>query len=157
METGQVKQVWRTSQGEDRYRRGLYVFHYRITPNPSMKVFDAANGLAPCTRRARTNTPLQSLTLLNDPNFHEMAQALARRVSTTQDPLLDAMRLTVGRTPSVTERERLMRLFQVERDAFQTKPDEAEAIAGKGASADLAAWTSVARVLLNTDEFITRE
>jgi len=71
--------------------------------------------------------------------------------------LLDAMRLTVGRTPSVTERERLMRLFQVERDAFQTKPDEAEAIAGKGASADLAAWTSVARVLLNTDEFITRE
>ena len=157
METGQVKQVWRTSQGEDRYRRGLYVFHYRITPNPSMKVFDAANGLAPCTRRARTNTPLQSLTLLNDPNFHEMAQALARRVSTAQDPLLDAMRLTVGRTPSVTERERLMRLFQVERDAFQTKPDEAEAIAGKGGSADLAAWTSVARVLLNTDEFITRE
>ncbi|MBL8227648.1 MAG: DUF1553 domain-containing protein [Bryobacterales bacterium] len=157
METGQVKQVWRTSQGEDRYRRGLYVFHYRITPNPSMKVFDAANGLAPCTRRARTNTPLQSLTLLNDPNFHEMAQALARRISRLQDPIGEAMRLTVGRAPSPTERERLMRLYRVESDAFQTKPEEVAAIAGKDATSALAAWTAVARVLLNTDEFITRE
>jgi hypothetical protein len=157
METGQVKQIWRTSQGEDRYRRGLYTFHYRITPNPSMKVFDAANGLAPCTRRPRTNTPLQSLTLLNDPNFHEMAQALARRVSALPDPLSEAMRLTVARAPSPTERERLTRLFQLERDAFETRPAEAVAIAGEGATPTLAAWTSVARVLLNTDEFITRE
>jgi hypothetical protein len=157
METGQVKQIWRTSQGEDRYRRGLYTFHYRVTPNPSMKVFDAASGLAPCTRRPRTNTPLQALTLLNDPNFHEMAQALARRVSGLANPISEAMRLTVGREPSQTERERLTRLFQVERDAFQTRPGEAAAIAGEGAPAELAAWTAVARVLLNTDEFITRE
>ncbi|MCX6602887.1 MAG: PSD1 and planctomycete cytochrome C domain-containing protein, partial [Acidobacteria bacterium] len=79
METGQVVQSWPTSSGPDRYRRGLYTFHYRVTPNPSMQVFDAANGLAACTRRPRTNSPLQSLPLLNDPNFLEMAQALARR------------------------------------------------------------------------------
>ncbi|MBZ2180130.1 MAG: DUF1549 and DUF1553 domain-containing protein [Acidobacteria bacterium] len=157
METGQVKQLWRTSQGEDRYRRGLYTFHYRITPNPSMKVFDGANGLTPCTRRPRTNTPLQSLTLLNDPNFHEMAQALARRVAAAADPLAEAYRLTAGRLPTARERERLRRLHAVERDAFATKPEEAEALAGKGAGPELAAWTTVARVLLNTDEFITRE
>lgn len=157
METGQVKQVWKTSSGPDRYRRGLYTFHYRITPNPSMKVFDAANGLAPCTRRPRTNTPLQSLTLLNDPNFHEMAQALAKRVAPAPDPLREAFRLTAGRTPSTRERDRLLRLHAIELDAFRTKPAEVEALAGPGATPELAAWTAVARVLLNTDEFITRE
>jgi hypothetical protein len=100
---------------------------------------------------------LQSLTLLNDPNFHEMAQALARRVASAADPLAEAYRLTAGRLPTVRERERLQRLHAVERDAFATKPEEAEALAGKGAGPELAAWTTVARVLLNTDEFITRE
>jgi cytochrome c553 len=157
METGQVKQIWRTSKGEDKYRRGLYTFHYRVTPNPSMKVFDAANGLTPCTRRPRTNTPLQSLTLLNDPNFHEMAQALARRVAAAGDPLLEAYRLTTGRAPTATERQRLLRLHAVERDALLTNSGEAEALGGLGVTPGTAAWTAVARVLLNTDEFITRE
>lgn len=157
METGQVKQKWSTSAGDDRHRRGLYTFHYRITPNPSMKVFDAANGLLPCTRRPRTNTPLQALTLLNDPNFHEMAQALARRVEPSADPIREAMQLTVSRPPTARERERLQRLYSVELDAFRTKPEEAVALAGKDATPQLAAWTAIARVLLNTDEFITRE
>ncbi len=157
METGQVKQIWTTSKGDDRYRRGLYTFHYRITPNPSMKVFDAANGLLPCTRRPRTNTPLQALTLLNDPNFHEMAQALAKRVHTSAEPLRELMMLTVARGPSAKERALLQRLYSSELDAFQTKPAEAAMVAGKEATAQLAAWTAVARVLLNTDEFITRE
>ena len=157
METGQVKQVWPTSKAEDRFRRGLYTFHYRVTPNPSMKVFDTANGLLPCTRRPRTNTPLQALTLLNDPNFHELAQALARRMQPSADPIREAMLLTVSRTPTARELEMLQRLYSVELDAFQTKPGEASGIAGKDASPQLAAWTAVARVLLNTDEFITRE
>ncbi len=157
METGQVKQAWPTSKGDDRYRRGLYTFHYRITPNPSMKVFDAANGLLPCTRRPRTNTPLQALTLLNDPTFHEMAQALARRVQNAADPIEEAMQLTLSRPPTSGERERLQRLYSVELDAFETKPEEAIAMGGKDATPKLAAWTSVARVLMNTDEFITRE
>jgi len=157
METGQVKQTWATSKAEERYRRGLYTFHYRITPNPSMKVFDAANGLLPCTRRPRTNTPLQALALLNDPNFHEMAQALARRVQPSADPLAEAMSLTVSRPPTARERVLLQRLYSAELDAFQTRPKEAAEIAGKDSSPRLAAWTAVARVLLNTDEFITRE
>jgi hypothetical protein len=159
METGQVKQTWKTSKGPDRYRRGLYTFHYRITPNPSMKVFDAANGLLPCTRRPRTNTPLQALTLLNDPNFHEMAQALARRLIGVPPPQrLDlAMRLTVARPPTPFERDRIQRLYNIELDALQTSRAEAEQIGGKGTPPELAAWVAVSRVLLNTDEFITRE
>jgi len=157
METGQVVQSWPTSLGPDRYRRGLYTFHYRVTPNPSMQVFDAANGLATCTRRPRTNTPLQSLTLLNDPNFLEMAQALARRAAATPDPLLTAFELTLARPPTSSERARLARLYAVERDAFLSTPAEAIALVGPGASPELAVWTAVARVLLNTDEFITRD
>jgi hypothetical protein len=159
METGQVKQSWRTSSGEDRYRRALYTFHYRVTPNPAMTIFDGANGLLPCTRRARTNTPLQALTLLNDPNFHEMAQAFAKRiVAQPEAERLDrAFQTALARKPAQAERERLARLLSLERDAFQTQPAEAELIAGKGATPELASWVALCRVLLNTDEFLTRE
>jgi len=159
METGQVKQPWKTSTGPDRYRRGIYTFHYRMTPNPSMKVFDAANGLASCTRRTRTNTPLQALTLLNDPNFHEMARGFADRVleAPPVERINYSFRAALGRKPSSDERDSLQRLLAAELDAFHTNSSEAAQIAGKGASAELAAWISVCRVLLNTDEFITRE
>jgi hypothetical protein len=159
METGQVKQPWKTSIGPDRYRRGIYTFHYRMTPNPSMKVFDAANGLASCTRRTRTNTPLQALTLLNDPNFHEMARGFADRVleAPPAERINYSFRAAFGRKPSSDERDSLQRLLAAELDAFHTNASEAAQIAGKAASAELAAWISVCRVLLNTDEFITRE
>jgi hypothetical protein len=74
---GQVKRVWNTGKGPDRTRRGLYTFTYRVTPPPAFAVFDAPDGLASCTRRNRSNTPLQALTLLNDPAFFEASQALA--------------------------------------------------------------------------------
>jgi hypothetical protein len=77
MSLGQVKRVWSTSKGPDRTRRGLYTFTYRVTPPPAFSVFDAPDGLASCTRRNRSNTPLQALTLLYDPAFFEAAQALA--------------------------------------------------------------------------------
>jgi len=157
METGQVKQSWKTSTGEDRCRRGFYTFRYRVTPNPSMHVFDAAGGLLPCTRRARSNTPLQALTLLNDPNFHEMAQALGRRIAASSEPLANAFLLTLGRPPTVAEGERVRRLYAVELDAFRTKETEAVELAGTDATPETAAWTAIARVLINTDEFITRE
>ena len=66
MGQGQVKRVWAVSQGEDRFRRGLYTFVYRATPPPSLNVFDAPDGYSTCTRRLRSNTPLQALTLMND-------------------------------------------------------------------------------------------
>ncbi len=77
MGQGQVKRDWKVSEGEDRYRRGLYTFIYRATPPPELNVFDAPDGQSSCTRRIRSNTPLQALTLMNDAGFFEFAKALA--------------------------------------------------------------------------------
>ncbi len=66
MTQGQVKREWKASVGEDRYRRGIYTFLYRATPPPSLNVFDVPDGFSACTRRIRSNTPLQALTLMND-------------------------------------------------------------------------------------------
>ncbi|MCD6051647.1 MAG: cytochrome, partial [Verrucomicrobia bacterium] len=80
MSLGQMKREWIPSTGEDRYRRGMYTFFWRATPNPALMVFDAPDGFSACTRRPRSNTPLQALTLLNDQAYYELAQALAERV-----------------------------------------------------------------------------
>ena len=80
MTLGQMKRDWTPSAGPDRYRRGLYTFFWRATPHPSLIVFDAPDATQACTRRIRSNTPLQALTLLNDEAFVEFAQALAARL-----------------------------------------------------------------------------
>lgn len=80
MTVGQSQRKWVASQGEDRYRRAIYTFLYRVTPPPSLNVFDAPDGLSSCTRRIRSNTPLQALTLLNDPAFFEFALAMEKRI-----------------------------------------------------------------------------
>src|SRR5438876_679388 len=80
MTLGQSKHPWKPSAGEDRYRRGIYTQFYRATPHPALNVFDAPDAFSACTRRLRSNTPLQALTLLNDRQFYELAQALAARV-----------------------------------------------------------------------------
>lgn len=80
MTVGQSQRKWVASQGEDRYRRAIYTFLYRVTPPPSLNVFDAPDGLSSCTRRIRSNTPLQALTLLNDPAFFEFAVAMEKRI-----------------------------------------------------------------------------
>ncbi len=146
MSLGQVRREWKVSTGEDRYRRGLYTFFFRATPPPALNVFDAPDGFSTCTRRIRSNTPLQALTLLNDAAFHEFAEALAARVlkdgPPENSPRLDyAFRLCVARAPSATEHARLESLLQQQLADTQPK----------------AAWTTVARVLLNLDETITRE
>jgi hypothetical protein len=161
MAASQVKKTWTPSTGPDRYRRGLYTFYYRLTPHPALTVFDQPNATNACTRRGRSNTPLQALTLLNDETFHEFAQAFARRITANSGPgdtaRLDfAYRATVARKPSPKERERMLRLLSVEKDDLQTHPESAAKLAGSS-DPELAAWTALARVLLNTDEFITRE
>src|ERR1043165_3348851 len=80
MSLGQSKRDWKPSTGAERYRRGLYTHFWRATPHPALSVFDAPDAFSTCTRRIRSNTPLQALTLLNDQQFYEMAQALAARV-----------------------------------------------------------------------------
>src|SRR5207248_1482607 len=71
---------WVESTGADRYRRGLYTWFQRTSPYPMLMTFDAPDSNVTCTRRDRSNTPLQALTLLNDPVFHECAQTLGRRM-----------------------------------------------------------------------------
>ena len=127
MSLGQVKRAWPESKGDDRYRRGLYTFVFRATPPPSMSVFDAPDGYSTCTRRLRSNTPLQALTLLNDAGFVEFARALEK----------------------IIEREGVGRAFQ---RCTSRLPDAEE----KRALAALPPFEA-ARVMLNLDETITRE
>jgi hypothetical protein len=79
MNLGQSNREWKASLGSDRFRRALYTFHWRATPHPALAVFDAPDAFSACTRRPRSNTPLQALTLLNDAAFVELAEALATR------------------------------------------------------------------------------
>ena len=169
---GQSRQSWRTSTGDDRYRRGMYTFWFRATPHPLLGSFDAPDGTSACTRRPRSNTPLQALTLLNDEAFVEFAQGLAHRMI-REGPADAAGRidygfaLCTGRKPSSDERAVLMKVLEKQRSALSSAVKEAEALAkvkiptvkvsGVSDAREVAAWTIVARVLLNLDETITRE
>ncbi len=153
MNLGQSRRPWTASNGADRYRRGLYTHFWRATPHPALAVFDAADGFSACTRRLRSNTPLQALTLLNDQQFFELAGALAQRVQAEAQgdlaaQIAYAFQLCVARQPTPKERERLVALFN-EQFMNSTAPDEA--------AKKTDAWTTIARVLLNLDETITRE
>jgi hypothetical protein len=146
----QVKREWKPSTGSDRYRRGMYTFFFRSAAHPMLNVFDAPDSFSSCTRRIRSNTPLQALTLLNDAAFYEFAEGLARRVL-SEGPkeeaarLEYAFRLCLSRQPGRDEARRLG-------DALQN-----QLAAETGDTRQVAAWTTVARVLLNLDETITRE
>jgi mono/diheme cytochrome c family protein len=158
---------WVESTGADRYRRGMYTWFQRTSPYPMLMTFDAPDSNVTCTRRERSNTPLQALTLLNDPVFHECAQALGRRIVSekpddTAARLSYAYQLCVGRPPNASEAGHLHALYADLKNAAQSQPEAAAKIAGEPkpaetALADTAASVALARVLLNLDEFITRE
>lgn len=163
--------TWKTETGPDRYRRSLYTFRFRSVPYPSLSVFDAPPGEAPCTRRSRSNTPLQALTTLNEPLFVESARALAEQTlanseSNDADRLTFAFRRAVTRRPSEAELDVLTELLGDARDRFSkaAAADQASSLAGDTSSdsdetsvAERAAWTIVCRVILNIDEAITKE
>jgi hypothetical protein len=154
MSLGQMRRSWVADKGPDRFRRGLYTYFWRATPHPLLMVFDAPNAVQCCTRRLRSNTPLQALTLLNDEAFHEFAQALAARIvnegpSRDPDRIAFAFQVALGRSPSTTETRSIESLLALERAESRGAP--------AGASDERGPWTAVARVLLNVDEFITRE
>jgi len=127
MGQGQIKRAWRVSRGEDRYRRALYTFVYRGSPPPALSVFDAPEGRSTCTRRIRSNTPLQSLTLMNDASFFELAESLEQIIR--RDGLEHAFRRCTARVPTTQELAVLEKLDPL----------------------------NAARVLLNLDETVTRE
>jgi len=157
---------WEESTGPDRYRRGLYIHFQRTSPYPQLMNFDAPGADLSCTRRERTDTPLQALNLMNDAVFFEAAQGLALRVMREGGESFDgrlryAYLVTLGREPSVRERERMERYFSqarggVAQDAAALAalfPNRIEGVP----QMDAAAWVELSRVLLNLDEFITRE
>ncbi len=164
---------WPTSVGEDRYRRGMYTFWKRNVPYPSMLVFDQPAGDFSCTRRLRSNTPLQALTTLNDQTFVEFAQALALRVwkdggATDEDKMIYGFRLCTGRNPTASELQKLLKLLADQRPLFDGRTAAAVYVSSADLNAlpedpagldlhKLAPWTMVARVLLNLDETITKE
>jgi hypothetical protein len=167
MTLGQLKREWKTAEDDDRYRRGMYMFFYRATPPPELMVFDQPESTSACTRRMRSNTPLQSLTLLNDVGFVEFAQGLALRllkdVPQDDDRRIDrAFKLCVSREPKPDERQRVKELLNQQLESYVAAPNETKAFVPKKIPTNVdakqfAAWTTVSRVLLNLDETITRE
>src|SRR5207248_9581532 len=118
------KKPWNTGTGPDRYRRGMYTYLWRSSPYPAMTVFDFPDANVTCTRRNRSNTPLQSLTLANDQQFVEIAQGLAVRV--LQSSLADdaarlrhAFRVCFAREPKPAERARMAKLLKQHRTEFE--------------------------------------
>ena len=163
---GHSKRSWVASQGEDRFRRGLYTHFWRSTPHPALMVFDSPNGITTCTRRSRSTSPLQALTLLNDEAFYEFAQGLARRVL-REGPDQDAeridytFRVCLSRPPSAEESTQLKRFLNHQRHDLAQRPREAQSLLSLESEdedpQELAAWTLLSSVLLNLDELITRE
>jgi hypothetical protein len=211
----QLVKPWPTEFGPNRYRRGIYTFSYRASLHPALGVFDTPDGQTTCTRRVRSNSPLQALTLLNDTAYLEFARGFGRRIegeggSTDAARIRFAFLAALGREPRADEVERMTRFVSAQRDEALSDPKtaalliasdaraikeaeeaskprggpaqsaqgraavrefaakaEAELAAARKAeaerapvdprrAAELAVWTSVARVLLNVDDFMTR-
>ncbi|MBA4016101.1 MAG: hypothetical protein C0483_02825 [Pirellula sp.] len=171
---------WETSTGPDLYRRGMYIVFRRATPYPMLLTFDAPDSTQACTRRERSNSPLQALTLLNDPVFVECAQHLGRQLAegssrTVEARITEGFHRCLGRDPQQMELDRLRSYYLGEVGRFLADPGAAKSLASSPAAitakgtvshstkktdeeiASTAAWIATARVLMNLDEFITRE
>ncbi len=164
---------WTHETGPDKYRRALYTFRRRSTPYPALQTFDVPNGDTACVRRQRSNSPLQALVSLNEPLFVECSQALARKTlaeggQTDQERITYAFRRALARSPQPDEVQELTKLLNKEKQRMAEGWISAPEVAtGKAAvpkdlppgttPTQLAAYTLVARVLLNLDETITKE
>ena len=159
---------WTTGTGEDLYRRSLYTFWKRTVPHPVMNVFDTPDREFGCVRRSRTNTPLQALTLMNEPALLRAAGHLGQRILTdggTTDAarLSWGFRLATGRIPEVREMAILNVLLMELRNSYQNDPaGAADMLKSGGVTAgpdhvmEAAAWTALGSNLLNLDETITK-
>jgi hypothetical protein len=163
------QRIWPTSQGEDRYRRGLYVFWRRTVPYPAMATFDAPSRELCTVRRSNTNTPLQAFVTMNDPAFVEAAQALGRRImleggTTTAARVRFALELCLARPALPAEAKALTDLYDnaVEHyrsDAAAAREMATEPIGPLPSELDVqqaAAWAVVANVLLNLDGVLSK-
>ncbi len=160
---------WQNDSGESLYRRGLYTHWQRQYLHPSLLAFDAPNREECTADRARSNTPLQSLVLLNDPTYVEAARTFAEQIirqggATPRDRLNFAYRRAISRDIKPAEAAVLERLLQSHLDEYKSDAAAANELLTVGAKPaptdldkpELAAWTSIARTILNLHETITR-
>ena len=156
-------------KGEGQYRRSLYTYWKRQSPPPNMLLFDAPTREYCVVRRPRTNTPLQALALMNDPQFVESSRAFAQRMmleggKTEKDRIAWAFREATSRKPGVDETKVLLDVYQKELADFRKDEAAAEKLMSVGSfransdldKAELAAWTTVASMILNLDETVTK-
>lgn len=158
---------WPESTGEDRFRRGMYTFFKRTSPHPNLMTFDCPDANLACIERQTSNTPLQALTAMNNATFSESARSFAKRILELPDTddatrTAAAFRLCLARPGSVAELQELEALLNDSREWYHDREDQAKALIGMDAAPGIpadenAAWIATARVLLNLDEFITRE
>jgi len=164
--------AWREEKGEDRYRRSLYTFRFRSVPYPVLQAFDTPTGDVSCVRRAKSNTPLQALTTLNETLFLEAARALALKTlkeggATGAQRLEFAFRRVLARKPMAQEMTALLDLLNAQQARFASgaldpkgfalnEPEQTVTLPPGVTLSQLAAWTAVSRALLNLDETITK-
>ena len=168
---GGQKYIYEVSPGEQQYRRGIYVVLKRCSPYPSFMTFDATERMTCVTRRSRSNTPLQSLVLLNDPVYTEAAFAFGKRMLSESPEDTDTSRIDYGfciavsRQPTAREVNLLQKLLNSERQALVANPKKVEVIMKDHSGIDipesmdsneLAAWYVIAATILNLDETITK-
>jgi hypothetical protein len=153
---------WKTSEGEDKYRRGMYTFAKRTAPYAMFQTFDGPSGEAICPRRDVTNTPLQALTVMNDQVFLEAAQALgkviAERSGTADERANYLFQRCTSRLPSASELKLLVGFYERQKKRLVAKEIDPAIISGasEGDLIERAAWTTVARSVLNLDEVVVR-
>ena len=159
---------WLTSEGPDRYRRGLYTHRKRGCPDPALAVFDAPPRNTCVVKRRRSNTPLQALTQLNDQRVMEASAALAQRIlgegsDDDASRMAFAFQLCATRPPDSVELDALLSFYHKQRARLQSGELDVAAITGNATTEDnnwlkdLAAWSMVARALFNLDEVISKE
>jgi hypothetical protein len=168
---GSNTEFFKPDAGEGLYRRSLYSFWKRTAPPPSMVTFDAPDREACVVQRARTNTPLQALVLMNDTQFVEAARFFAERVvreggTTTEERLTYAFRLATARRPNANELSLISRVFQSHLDEYKSDAEAAKKLLDVGArksdltkfdASELAAYTMATNLIMNLDETITKE
>ena len=163
---------WNLSTAGQQYRRSVYVHGYRSVPYPALQVFDAPQGDTACVRRQRSNTPLQALVMLNEPQFVECGRAMASRVLDESDQsdierLQYAYRLCVSRRATPGELTILKKLLDQQRERIASGEIDVSKLTGTTPSVDpprnrrsiteMAPWIVVCRAILNLDETITNQ
>ena len=164
------QRTYKSDANQAQWRRGVYTHWQRQFLHPMLKAFDAPSREECTAKRPESNTPIAALTLLNDPSFVEAARKFAERIlanggSSVESRMEYAFRWMTSRTPDSSERETLAELYRIERATFEESPAAAQALLSVGIAdtdpqldpVEVAAWTSIARALLNLNETITRK